>query len=201
MVDARGHGESDKPHAVADYALDKRVGDLLAVLDHAGVGRAHYWGYSMGGWIGFGLAARAPERLASLVLGGAHPYADPAEAFLGVDGSDPEVFIAAMERFARIRATPEVRERLLQNDLRALAAAMHPRASQEAELPRMRTPALLYVGDQDPRLEAVRQCAAAMPQAQFLALPGLDHSSAFQRSASVVPQVLAFLASANNREP
>ena len=35
LVDARGHGRSDKPHDSADYVLDKRVGDILAVMDDA----------------------------------------------------------------------------------------------------------------------------------------------------------------------
>ncbi len=42
LVDARGHGKSDKPHDPAAYTLDKRVGDILAVLDDAGIARAIY---------------------------------------------------------------------------------------------------------------------------------------------------------------
>src|SRR5262249_18139552 len=60
LVDARGHGSSDKPHDPAAYGLDKRAGDVVAVLDAIGISRAHFWGYSMGSWIGFGMAAFAP---------------------------------------------------------------------------------------------------------------------------------------------
>src|ERR1700693_5080415 len=49
LVDARGHGQSDKPHDAASYALDTRVADVVAVIAAAGVGRAHLWGTSMGG--------------------------------------------------------------------------------------------------------------------------------------------------------
>ena len=59
LVDARGHGASDKPHDAVSYALPfalpLRVSDIVAVLDDLGIQKAHYWGYSMGGWIGFGL--------------------------------------------------------------------------------------------------------------------------------------------------
>lgn len=79
LIDARGHGKSDKPHDPADYALDKRAADITAVLDDAGIDRAIYWGYSMGGQIGYALAQYAPERFDALILGGMHPYArDPA---------------------------------------------------------------------------------------------------------------------------
>jgi hypothetical protein len=38
--------------------------------------QAHFFGYSMGGWIGFGMAQYAPERVNALLIGGAPPYAD-----------------------------------------------------------------------------------------------------------------------------
>jgi hypothetical protein len=36
--------------------------------------KSHYFGYSLEGWTGFGLAQHAPERLFSLTISGAHPY-------------------------------------------------------------------------------------------------------------------------------
>ena len=63
LLDARGHGASDKPHDPAAYDLRLRVGDVTAVLDDLEIRRADYFGYSMGGWIGFGLAKHAPVRL------------------------------------------------------------------------------------------------------------------------------------------
>lgn len=44
------------------------VSDLLALLDHLAVPRAHLIGQSMGGWAALGAALAAPERIASLVL-------------------------------------------------------------------------------------------------------------------------------------
>jgi pimeloyl-ACP methyl ester carboxylesterase len=131
---------ADKPHDAASYALPLRVSDIVAVLDDLGLQKAPYWGYSMGGWIGFGMAKHAADRVRALIIGGAHPYADSAEAFRGVDGTDPDAFIAALEKFAGTHATPEMRARILGNDLRALAAAMHDRDSQEDVIPTMTRP-------------------------------------------------------------
>ena len=44
LVDARGHGESDKPHDAAAYTLSSRVNDIVAVMDSVGILRADYWG-------------------------------------------------------------------------------------------------------------------------------------------------------------
>ena len=66
-----GLDESDKPHSTEAYTWDHRVADVLAVLDALSVDRTHFWGYSMGGRIGFDFAVRNPNRLLSLILGGA----------------------------------------------------------------------------------------------------------------------------------
>ncbi len=49
LVDARGHGESDKPYDPTAYTLSLHVGDVIAVLDALNLRAAQFWGYSMGG--------------------------------------------------------------------------------------------------------------------------------------------------------
>jgi pimeloyl-ACP methyl ester carboxylesterase len=74
LIDARGHGASDKPHDSAAYDFQSNVADILAVLDALHIPTAHFLGYSMGGQIGFALAQYAAARFASLIIGGADPY-------------------------------------------------------------------------------------------------------------------------------
>lgn len=64
------------------------------MLDSLGIERAHYWGYSMGGWIGFGMAKHAPQRLRALIIGGQHPYERKAMPELP-NGDDPQAFLVA----------------------------------------------------------------------------------------------------------
>ena len=75
LVDARGHGDSDKPHDEASYTLDRRTADVTTVLDALGLEKAHFWGYSMGGRIGFGMARYAPDRVDKLVIASNTPFA------------------------------------------------------------------------------------------------------------------------------
>ncbi len=73
LMDPRGHGGSDKPHDPSAYARVTQVADVTAVLDDAGIEQAVYWGYSMGGRVGYGVAQYAPERFRALIIGGAQP--------------------------------------------------------------------------------------------------------------------------------
>ena len=65
-LDNRGVGRSDKPFG--RYTLEAMADDAVAVLDHAGLERAHVMGASMGGAIAQILAVRHPDRVSSLVL-------------------------------------------------------------------------------------------------------------------------------------
>ena len=76
LIDARGHNASDKPHDPEAYAAELNVGDVIAVLDRLSISKTRYFGYSMGGLIGFGMAQFAPTRVGAMILGGASP--DPA---------------------------------------------------------------------------------------------------------------------------
>jgi pimeloyl-ACP methyl ester carboxylesterase len=196
LVDARGHGASDKPHDAAAYDLPLRAGDVVAVLDALNLTKAHYWGYSMGGWIGFGMAKYAARRVHSLVIGGAHPYEQRLPASSRLDGSDPEAFLAALFGRLQIDPTtipPAVREELLANDFRALAAAQQDRPSLEDTLPMMTMPCCLYAGDADPLYPKVRECAQHIPGAISFAMVGLDHGAAFREAGLVLPHVTTFL--------
>jgi pimeloyl-ACP methyl ester carboxylesterase len=196
LLDARGHGTSDKPLTPEAYALEKRVGDIVAVLDDLGINKAHYFGYSMGGWIGFGAARYAPDRFRSLVLGGATPYAtsmDGLRQFVGVAvEKGPEAFVAMWETENGVLSTG-ARKRMLAYDYETLLILAQDRESLEAVLPTMKMPCLLFAGEED-EYQPIRECARQIANATFFTLPGLDHSGAIRRSDQVVPHVRRFLA-------
>lgn len=69
-VDLRGHGESGKPHAKEAYGRPM-VMDILRLMDHLKLQKAHLAGYSLGGFIILKLAVIAPERILSASVMGA----------------------------------------------------------------------------------------------------------------------------------
>lgn len=198
LIDARGHGRSDAPHDPEAHRVEVLAGDVLAVMAAEGLARAHYFGYSMGGRVGFGLARVAPQRFASLVIGGITPYAtDPqkidrrvATWRQGLATIEP-----SMARLYGPAWTTAMRERFMANDLGAMVAFLAALKTYDCEdvLATMTMPCLLYAGENDTVFyDDMARCAPLVPGAQWLSLPGLSHLEAYYCSERVAPHLLAF---------
>ncbi len=73
LIDLRGHGKSKMalPKNLKRYAFDKIGDDVMEVLDHLAITSTHFVGISLGTIIIRELADRFPERVDSLIMGGA----------------------------------------------------------------------------------------------------------------------------------
>ncbi|HEY0104501.1 MAG TPA: alpha/beta hydrolase, partial [Rhizomicrobium sp.] len=181
-MDVRGHGESGKPHDPQAY-LDL-PGDVLAVMDAAGVAAAPVMGYSMGGMVAIRLLLRHPERVTALVVGGVgETYvtrgrdADSvrramiAEALLA---PDPAAIASPTGRGFRAFVDQPGKDRL------ALAACMQAPSSvlpREA-LAGARRPVLVVCGEKDELTGAPDGLADAFPGGRAVTVPRRDHMTA-----------------------
>jgi pimeloyl-ACP methyl ester carboxylesterase len=168
LIDARGAGASDKPHDATAYDPALRASDVVAVLDDLGVRHGHYFGYSLGGWVGFLLAKYAPDRCTSLILGGAHPYEENMQPFRDRMPKEMDAFMTAMEQVYGSHLTPAMRARLQQSDLPALGAMTQDRSSIADVLPGMKMPCLLFAGDAGPALRKSPAMRGAIEQRHIL---------------------------------
>jgi pimeloyl-ACP methyl ester carboxylesterase len=198
LADARGHGGSDKPHDPRAYSLENRVSDVVAVLDALGIEKARFWGYSMGGWIGFGMAAFSSDRVDRLVIGGQHPYARSMEGFrqivrAGIE-QGPDTFLRGFEQMAGT-LPPGYKRRLAKADLEAFLAVAQDRMGLESVVATIAMPCCLYAGEADPVFEEAKLASGLNPHAEFFSLPELSHLQAFARADLVLPRVTAFLRS------
>jgi 3-oxoadipate enol-lactonase len=64
--DTRGHGASDAP--AGDYTIERLGSDVVSLMDHVGMARAHVAGISLGGVTALWLGVYAPARVDRLVL-------------------------------------------------------------------------------------------------------------------------------------
>jgi pimeloyl-ACP methyl ester carboxylesterase len=201
LIDIRGHGASQKPHDAEAYEMNLLVGDFTAVLDDLNVDKAHYFGYSLSGRLGFAAAKYAPKRFHSFIIGGAHPYLldqNEHEADLQLFKKGIDALIVAMEKASGSKMTPERRASLAANDLDAIVAlfsASHWRASLEDALPNMTMPCLIFAGGADLYHSGAKKCAESIPSAHFISLPNVGHFGVLSQSQVLLPQITRFLTS------
>jgi pimeloyl-ACP methyl ester carboxylesterase len=198
---ARGYPRSDAPDDQALYGQDVFNRDAIAVLDAAGVARAHVIGLSMGGYTALMLAAEHPERVIACVAAGAGSGALKATRAQFID--DALARAAEFDRTGRIDAAAygvgPTRVQLQNKDPigwrtfvdhlaehSARAAASTQRTVQagrpslydlEGKLSAVETPVLLLVGDEDePCLDVNLWLKRLMPTARLGLLPGSGHA-------------------------
>ena len=186
LVDSRGHGRSDKPTDPEAYEMRTRVLDVLAVMGAEGVNTAHYFGYSMGGKIGYSALIYAPQRFATVSCGGMSPML-PAET---PPKSDWDTFIkAAIQRNPAVKVAYEA-GRIDRPATEACRIALDEWNGAEQALRLATIPVFMYTGTED---TAHAGCAAAValnPKARFLSLPGKNHTTAAESVDLVVPALL-----------
>jgi epoxide hydrolase 4 len=67
-IDQRGYNYSDKPEGVANYAVDKLVADVVAVVRHFGGRKAVIVGHDWGGLVAWTFAMTHPELTDRLIV-------------------------------------------------------------------------------------------------------------------------------------
>jgi pimeloyl-ACP methyl ester carboxylesterase len=197
--DIRGHGRSDSPDDPALYSEELSVGDMSAVLDAAGAGRAVIGGLSLGGYLSLAFHLRHPERVVALMLfdtGPGYRRDDAREEW----NRRVERTAAAFEAQG-LGALPDRAEvagsehRSSAGLARAARGIMAQRGAQVIEsLPAIVIPTLVLVGADDEQFRAAADyMAARIPGARKVVLPGAGHAANVDQPEAFNRAVLSFL--------
>lgn len=191
-LDNRGHGRSGKPRDPQQYGREM-VEDIVRLLDHLKISKAHVVGYSLGAFITLKLLTTHPDRLLTATLGGAG-LGDKSElGFLDElansidDGKGFGPLIIRLNPPGRPKPTEaeiKVVSQFLSsfNDSKALAAVirgMKELEVQEAQLRVNTVPTLALIGDQDPLKTGVEALRGKLPHLRVIVISGADHLNAF----------------------
>ena len=176
--DNRGHGESDKPHDPARYDRKAMAGDLFALMDHAGVERAHLVGFSMGSHIALTAALVNGGRIDHLVVAGVggrmfDPPREEGAMAEAMEAASPASIADSMLKSFRHFADEQKEDRL------ALAACSRGARTPltRDSLMAIRRPTLIVAGARDQLAGPPQGLADAIPGAKAVTLPGCDHFS------------------------
>lgn len=109
LYDLRGHGRSDLPFS--GYDLATQAGDLLGLMDHVGIEKAHLVGDAAGGGVAVEIALNHPDRLLSLTLVGTriHGWKEP-EGSVPPPTPEEEAYNAEFQRRFKEEGLPEILE-------------------------------------------------------------------------------------------
>lgn len=207
MFDHRGHGAGDGPTALEQHRLEEYVADVLAVLDAEGIPSAHYVGYSSGAYVGCALAARAPQRVSSLVLigGVAHPDDDQALLRGRAAAVRAEGVGAVIRRMSDSEEQPAPGwfvDNLASTSTEMFALGLEGWAdapNQTRFFADIRCPTLIVCGERETTDGSAALAVAALPDGRSAVIPGFGHLQVFWRSDVTGPLVADFLAGLRSR--
>ena len=204
--DARGHGKSGKPHDPTRYGREMPL-DVVRLLDHLSIRKAHVVGFSMGAATTSKLLTMHPERFltATLVAGaGRFQWTADDERLAEQEAVEREKECVSRSLIYRMAPTDgpkpsdeEIRKRSAAcfadatQDRFAIAALTRARGAtlmRSTEAAAVTVPTLGIVGSLDPALTGLRELKKMRPAVELVVIEGAVHSAADPRSVIRHPQ-------------
>ncbi|MCH7960074.1 MAG: alpha/beta fold hydrolase [Candidatus Hydrogenedentes bacterium] len=147
VMDVRGHGKSEDAPDDA-YGIEA-VHDVIRLMDHVGLQKAHIAGYSMGGMITIKLVTMYPRRVRSAIVGGMG-WVSPGSITLRTENLDDK-FVKIFNGFAEYSTT-------------------------ETEMRAIETPLTVIVGTKDEgQLRRVARWQEIVPSLPVVYVEGANH--------------------------
>jgi len=215
LVDNRGIGRS-RPRRRAESLRDYSA-DLVELMDHLQLERAHVLGLSLGGMIARRFAVDHPSRVNRLVLVSCTdrvtPYLEQVMRLLGgvLRGLGPKALAQVIETLgtspeffdANTALTEQrVREKTCVADAKTIAGQLACLAAEVRSVDARESvsaPTLAISGQYDPLIPScyVRAMASRIPGSRFIQINGAGHNPLIECPDRVVPPIVDFLTTAN----
>ena len=215
---ARGYPPSDVPEDVASYSQARAAADIVAVMDSAGIERAHVVGLSMGAFATLHLGLDHPERALSLVVAGIGYGAEKrheAEFRANAEAAARGFETQGSRRFAEIYGSGAARVQFeakdprgwremvdwlgehdpkgAANTMRGVQARRPSLYDLEERLKRLALPTLIIAGDEDDQtLQPGIFLKRTIPASGLMVLPKTGHTINLEEPAAFNQAVADF---------
>ena len=196
-VEAQGHGRTaDTGRPITPAAL---ASDVIGLLDHLGIDRAHVLGHSQGAAVTIELAATYPQRVRSIVPisasvrpeGMHEDLTDPAKQATSTRMPTQQDFADFTEAYRRLSPHPEHFDEFLATLSQANADL---RGWSDEQLAGITAPTLIVQGDHDfVTVEHAALMQQLIPGSQLAVLPGTTHMQITRRADVLLPILGRFL--------
>ena len=189
-IDLRGHGKSGKPHDPKAYG-EEFARDVVRLLDHLKIQRAHVAGYSLGAFIAGRLATLDPERLISVIYIAGLPMRDTsfmepfaAESIKELESDMPfrSLVLALQPPGAKPPPDEEIRKLVAPlvaaNDVKAFAALWRgykTLAVTDTQLAAVRVPSIVITGSDDLNAAGIPELNKLHPRIKTVVVEGAQH--------------------------
>lgn len=217
----RGQGRSAEV-AHFSVSMDVLCDDVVALIKTLNLGKVHFCGLSMGGFVGLRLAARHPHLIKSLIISSSSADAEPFSAMMkyallnslsALFGPASVASAVAPIIYGRTTRNDPTRQSeylalidQVGNNRRSIWRAVNGviyRPGISEELKKINAPTLVLVGDEDTcqvpaKSERLAQCIAG---ARFERIPSAGHAITLEQPRLVNDVILKFLAAVAGDEP
>ena len=196
-VELQGHGHT--ADIEREITPAHSAADVVALLDHLGIARAHVLGHSMGAAVALELAVHHPSRVLSVVPvsgsvrpDGMHPdLSDPSRFATSSRMPTAEDFTEFSAAYQRLSPHPEH----FQTFMAKLSSSQADlQGWSDDELAAITAPVLIVMGDHDfVTIEHGALMKELIPGSQLAVLPGTTHMQATRREYLLLPLLEHFL--------
>jgi pimeloyl-ACP methyl ester carboxylesterase len=184
--DLRGHGLSGQPTDPNQYGV-QMVEDVVRLMDHLKIKKAHVAGYSLGGFLLVKLLALHPDRIQSAAICAAgwkdpedpspipNPYVRPKQAQRTENvaaSTSPTSWLDTTIHRVRRWAADKIAN---QPALKALKASYMQLGVSGTELESNKVPTICLIGSRDGLRAMAEDLRKHMANLEFIELPGANH--------------------------
>lgn len=201
QVDLQGHGRTadiDRP-----FSFEQHAKDVVVLMRHLGIERAHILGWSYGGLIAMLIAMQHPQLIDRIATYGSL-FGAPQDAIRpemigppGEDSPDGASHRFAREAYKRVAPDPD-RWPVVWKKVRGLV----PDGFTRDQLASVRNRVLVALGDNDfIRIEHALYAYSAIPNAELAVIPDATHFLLYDRPWKLEPILAEFFSAPAERLP